>query len=456
MMNKILLVQQYLGDNKEVGPIFPIGLAYIATAIKEIGWNIRVLDMNIHTNPYQELGSIISSFTPDVIAISLRNIDNVDKENFNYFYLEFKRLITFVSNKDIVLIVGGAGFSIFAERIMTEITAIDYGISQEGEITISQLLEKLNSKSEDISSIKGIYFRVGSKIQFTGKRPALDFSKSKTPDRSYFEIEKYNAPLSMGVQTKRGCRLNCSYCTYPFLNLYSERFRNAKDVVDEIEQLHQVYSIKEIIFCDDIFNAPRQHAEDIILELMQRNFKIRWSAWFDIANTDIDFIRQAIASGCYRFCFSTEAVTDRSLTLLQKNFTMQQVRELVDIVEHYEFKDIDFRFSLFALPPGVKLLDLIKSLRFVYRTHSTRLNIKCLVSWIRVYPHTAIYESMQDKSMDLLPQIVERSKIDSLFWNESRLSKSIVFLYRKMLSLLDSLRRLKKRYLWGNKWLSRL
>ena len=92
-MNSILLVQQYLGKNNEVGPIFPIGLAYLATAIQHTNWEIKVLDMNVCENPYETLSKTMESYVPTVVALSIRNIDNVDYEEFNYFYLEIGKMV---------------------------------------------------------------------------------------------------------------------------------------------------------------------------------------------------------------------------------------------------------------------------------------------------------------------------------------------------------------------------
>lgn len=236
-MNKILLVQQYLGLNHEVGPVFPIGLAYIATNIStNTNWIVKAIDMNVCEEPYLSLNRTIESFNPDVVGLSVRNIDNVDYEDFNYFYKELEKIVCTIKKKCDTLLLGGAGFSIFAPEIMNHNKGINYGIIQEGEETIVELLQCLENKKR-VDAIKGIYYWDCNNLHFTGERKPINFSKSIIPDRTYFDIEKYNKPLCMGVQTKRGCSLKCSYCTYPFLNKHTERYRNPSSVVDEIEQL---------------------------------------------------------------------------------------------------------------------------------------------------------------------------------------------------------------------------
>ena len=442
-MSKILLVQQYLGDNHEVGPIFPIGLAYIATRIESIGWQIRAIDLNIYESPYEELSALLKSFCPDVVALSLRNIDNVDYYDFNYFYQELRETTDIIKQYSPILVVGGAGFSIFAPEIMQQNDAINYGIVQEGEETIAELLECIQL-NKTIENVEGLYYWKGNDLIFTGNRPPMDFSKSPIPNRAYFEVKKYLGPLCMGVQTKRGCSLKCSYCTYPFLNKHSERFRLAKDVVDEIELLIKDYGISEIIFCDDIFNFPLKHSVEIINEILKRKIHIKWSAWFDVASTDVEFMRLAISSGCYRFCFSTEGVTDRALKKLHKNFNALQANELIKLCHSVEFDKIDFRFSLFAMPPGQTFFGMLKTISTVFKTHVCKKNSKCLVSWIRILPNTELYNSMSQHASDLLPLEISKTTKKSLFYNDYSINWVIVCIYTAILRCILFMRRIRK------------
>ena len=448
-MNRILLVQQYLGTNHEVGPIFPIGLSYIATSISKTHWNVQVLDMNVCQEPYESLLSSIDAFRPDVIGFSLRNIDNVDYYNFNYFYDELNTIIPILKSHCSFLICGGAGFSIFAAKIMEQHKEIDFGILQEGEVTIVELLSALNNRTP-LSNVRGLYFWDSGTLRFTGDRAPINFSERVIPDRSFFDIQKYNKSLCMGVQTKRGCSLKCSYCTYPFLNKHSERFRKPVDVVDEIAILVNDYHIDEIIFCDDIFNVPVDHSKEILQSIIDRGIKIKWSAWFDVGSTDEDYILLAIRSGCYRFCFSTEGVVDSSLKLLHKNFDAEQADRLINLCLSKRFQHIEFRFSLFAMPPGQTIFGMIKTIWIVIRTHVIHMNSKCLVSWIRVLPNTELQATLCSDNVNLLPKSISDLDKNLLFYNEASINPFILKAYRSIFVFLESLRKIRKRIKYSN------
>lgn len=447
-MKKILLIQQYLGKNSEVGPIFPIGLAYLATSIEQkTNWKIRVLDMNLPDKPYTVLEQTLCDYQPHVAALSIRNIDNVDYDEFNYFYLELQKIFRTIKRHNCILMVGGAGFSIFARVIFERHNEIDYGMVQEGEETIVELLLALEKKEITVSGIKGLYYRDDGKIYFTGFRSPIKFSDSPIPNRDYFDMSRYQRPLCIGVQTKRGCSLHCSYCVYPYLQMNIERFRSPYSVVDEIEQLINRYNVKEIIFCDDIFNVPIEHCQSILFEILNRKIKIKWSAWFDVANTDLDFMRLAIRAGCYRFCFSIEGVTDKSLRLLHKNFNAAQATKIINLCSKKEFKNIDFRFSLFALPPGQSLFGILKTICLVFRIHVIRLNNKCLVSWIRILPNTELYNKMKTNNIELLPENMNETKKKDIFWVDHRFPNWFICCYRYILHSFILLRKWRKKYI---------
>lgn len=444
-MDKILLVQQYLGDNNEVGPVYPIGLSYIATSILQTNWKVEVFDMNTSLNPYDSLLNTIFTFKPDVIGFSLRNIDNVDYENFNYFYDGLNVIIPILKEHSKYLIVGGAGFSIFASQIMEQYKEISFGIVQEGEETIVELLLSLNNDTP-LSNIKGLYYRENGNLCFTGERKPINFRESTMPNRKFLDLQKYNKPLCVGVQTKRGCSLKCSYCTYPFLNKHSERLRSPKDVIDEIEMLVKDYHVDEIIFCDDIFNVPVEHSKQIIMGMIERNIKVKWSAWFDVGSTDEEYINIAIKSGCYRFCFSTEGVIDSSLKLLHKNFNSSQADHLIKLCLSKKYQHIDFRFSLFAMPPGQTYYGIFKTIWIVFKTHVLHMNSKCLVSWIRILPNTELYSTLCDKQANLLPKRITEVNKNDIFYTDTTFNSIFLKIYKFVISCIMSLRKLRKRY----------
>lgn len=56
--------------------IFSLGLAYIAAAVSKAGYVIDVADFCFSRHPLDELCAQVARFQPNVIGLSLRNVDN--------------------------------------------------------------------------------------------------------------------------------------------------------------------------------------------------------------------------------------------------------------------------------------------------------------------------------------------------------------------------------------------
>ena len=57
-------------------PIFPLGLAYIAAATQLAGHEVEVTDLCFGNNPLDDLQKRIRTFQPNVVGLSIRNVDN--------------------------------------------------------------------------------------------------------------------------------------------------------------------------------------------------------------------------------------------------------------------------------------------------------------------------------------------------------------------------------------------
>src|SRR5208283_1429472 len=57
-------------------PVFPLSISYIASALLQIGAHVRIFDAGLHHFYNYSLQRELIRFKPDVIGLSLRNIDN--------------------------------------------------------------------------------------------------------------------------------------------------------------------------------------------------------------------------------------------------------------------------------------------------------------------------------------------------------------------------------------------
>ena len=81
--------------NKESVPIAvkPLGLAYIADALETNGHTPRLLDLRFENKEAQVIESEINNFNPDMIGISIRNIDTSCFLEPNFYMPQAKLIV---------------------------------------------------------------------------------------------------------------------------------------------------------------------------------------------------------------------------------------------------------------------------------------------------------------------------------------------------------------------------
>ncbi len=323
---KILLVQlptSHLGAGEKV---YPLGLSRLSSLIPE---SVRKqgLDMNIHPDPWQALKNTLSEFTPDIVALSFRNLDPLAGHGASYLSslktaAELVRTIT----PDARIMAGGPAFSLFAKRLMEAVPQLDIGIVGEAEPLFERLLER------DISpEIPGVIRRINGQLSgpLDKKKPTADMNNLPPMDRATFVPEDYtkqNAYVAaIGIEGKRGCDLWCGYCLYPFLGGRSMRLRDPKLIVDDMEILKKEHGINLFHFTDPVVNRPEEHFEQVCRELVQRKLHVSWTGFFREDGFSPENLELAMKAGLCAIYFSGDALTNEGLKLLNKKMNVDDL-----------------------------------------------------------------------------------------------------------------------------------
>jgi len=382
----------------------------------------------------------LSEFKPDVAGLSIRNIDTTQRFDIFYYFETVRPTARLIRETvpGIVLLAGGAGFSMFAEKIMERVPEFDFGVYLEGEESVPDLLAHLDAPGR----VKGIFARRENGVPFfSGPRDLPDFDRLPMPvrDRPVMDIRPYLAGsgANIGVQTKRGCMLECAYCSYPFLTGRKIRLRDPRKVVDEIEYLLAL-GVQKFAFVDNIFNLPVSHAEGICREIIRRKLCVEWSGWFEIKNTSRDLMVLARDAGCRHFGFSPDACTNGTLSALRKGITDRDLAENLRAVR--SVKGIRAAYGFFVMVPGMTIGSLLKTLFLVVKIPVLLFGRggAVFLRWIRIEPHTEIHnialrEGLLDGDTDLLPE--SESGIERLFYTRHsyRFVEVLLLLFVRML-----------------------
>ena len=396
-MKVLLITCPYSEKQPEI--IFPLGLAYIAASIEE--HDVCLFDPNVYDNPQDEAISIIKSIEPDVIGISLRNIEYFSlytKIGNKVSYLpdlsQFLNNINAI-NSNAKIVMGGAAFTLFPLELMKKFEKIDVGICGEGEISFNQYLHNINAPEK----VKGLYIRADKEVFYTGQpdiQVNLDTLKiSKT--LSQLDLEKYKQVGAVGIQTARGCAFKCSYCTYFLLEGKSVRTRSPEKVADEIEHLHRNFGIKHIEFTDAIFNVPRSHALNICKAITNRKLDIKLSGAVRVDHINEEFLQAMIAAGFVYIDYSFDALSQKGLDDLNKRVSTKAILTAFRLLKKSNiiaYSNIFLDVSCQDIRTTIETCINILKIKFIVGKQC-----KMFFSRLRIYPNTPIYQIALNQKM---------------------------------------------------------
>jgi len=386
---RVLLVQSYVSDQDIL--VYPLGLACLTACLGE--HEVRTLDLNVYANPWGELTRVLAAFRPEAVGVSLRNLDSPFTKVS--YYEDFKRLVRQIRRRLAgPLLVGGAGFSLFAEAIMRDVPELDFGVLGEGERVLPELLARCDAPE----LIPSVYYRRDGKVHFSGVgTPPRDLV---SPDLTAFSVEAYgreSVAEALGVETKRGCPLSCVYCPYGYLNGRELRLKPPSRVADEVERL-AAGGASRFTFVDSIFNMPRPHAEAVCQELIRRGSRLPWSAWLSEKWLDREFLDLAVQAGCDHVLLSPDGFSDEALRQLGKAQSMGDIHRAFALLRATPGVEVSCNF--FCNPPGQSPGAFARMLAFclLAKLHmGSRLHLH--LSGLRIEPHTAIRELAVDQGL---------------------------------------------------------
>ncbi len=297
--------------------IMPIGQSYVAAVAAMDGHCVDVLDLNAaRRQPVKESPERFSAWVEQQVADALarRRPDVIGIGGIITQYKRIREIVRLCKRvyPQVPVVLGG-GIASSMPEFMVRRLPVDIVVQEEGEITISELLQRLEA-GESLEGVKGTAYRReirsgeweirnnGLRASVASKGRGLD--ALPWPLRRLWPVEEIYHPnpvghlnwktkwidgvpsaagqLSAEMIASRGCPYAvraCDYCYAAYLGK-TYRLRSPKDVVDEMEYLVTRYGIAYIHFLDDLMMTDFRWALALCEELRQRRrrtgFEVLW------------------------------------------------------------------------------------------------------------------------------------------------------------------------------------
>jgi len=316
-------IYEYAGS-KKITPVFPpLGLGYIGAFLKQAEVNVEILDANALDWRLDQIKNYINQQT-DLHYIGITSVTNTIEEAYQ---------IALACPDNIKVIIGGYHASALPIQTMQEFPRFDILVKGEGEHI---MLDIVSGKS--LNKIEGILYREKDRIIENSEIGRIEnigdlphWSREMLPIERYKTVGAKNKKVDY-ILSSRGCPYSCIFCTDHLVHGKKFRFREPKDVVDEIKNSVNQFGFKEFDFVDDNFTMIRQRAVDICDLLIKEklNKKIIWrcSNGLRIDRLDLKLLKKIKKAGCYMVSLGIESGNEQILKNIKKNLTLDQVRRV--------------------------------------------------------------------------------------------------------------------------------
>lgn len=404
MEKNVLLV--YPGK-KGAYPVVPLGLLYLSWALIKNGYNPQILDMRIQN--YTDLK------IDDFICVGITTLSGFP---INYA-LEFAKFVRSKS-PDIPIVWGGVHPTLLPEQTISN-NYVDVVVRGEGELTFVELVDKYYKK-ESIENVKGITYKDNGNIINNPNREYMDLNTIDV-ELPYHLLDLNKYPMfkdtkNLQIHTSRGCPFRCRFCYNLNFNNRSYRYKTSEKVLDEIEYLINNFDIDTLTFTEDNFFANRKRVEEVCNGLLKRDLKVKWIAMcrFDtFAKFDQEFCKLLEDSGCAHISFGGESGSDRILTLMQKDITIDSILKATENISRTNIKQVT---SFMCGLPTETTDDLAQTFDLIDKI--TEMNPRGEVNAIFMYtpyPGTPLFDIVVEEHGFVPPQTLEEWSKYKIYMN---------------------------------------
>ena len=358
----------------------PLGPALVAAACRKVGHDVVLLNLMFAGDTQSAIQDCVGGFRPEVVGISVRNIDDQNMADPKFLLPPAREVVkTCRSLCDAPLIVGGAGYSIFPGSALRYLGA-DMGIWGEGEVAFPALLERV-AKGLPVSGLPGLFL--------SGERPADRTFASNQDDLPlpepglWIPSVRGQSEFWVPVQTRRGCPLDCSFCSTAAIEGRGLRQHSPEAIAAWLEQLASS-RFTNLNFVDNTFNLPPDYAKELCRKILERGLAINFWCIIYPKWVDSELVELMTQAGCREISLGFESGSNPMLASLNKMFNAGEVKT---VAKMFQGAGIFRRGFLLLGGPGETRESVEESLAFA---DSLNLDALKVTVGVRIYPETPL------------------------------------------------------------------
>lgn len=357
----------------------PSGIAYVASYLlfhnKDI--DVKIIDFGINDFSDQIYTQELQDFRPDIVGISISTI--------HYFSAVQISNLTRKFSPKILIVVGGPHAT---ARPKDCLVWCDIVVRGEGELTFNDIVQR-----RILSCIKGISYKYDGKILHNPPRERIkNLDELPLPAYHLLKIKNYSRYPTISIVGSRGCPYNCTFCFSPIMWEKRMTMRSPRNIVDEIEFLHDTYGCNGIIFHDDTLNIPLERGIQICNELIRRglNKDMHFECQLRMNRQFIshDLFKKMKDANFTKVMFGIESGSRKVLDMMNKSLSIEEIKVAIEMSKKEGLMTEGF-FMIGNYGEGI--LDILKTCKLIIKTKLDKPAFAIAVP----FPETGFYNLLK-------------------------------------------------------------
>ena len=379
-------------------PYESLGLGYIAAFLRQHGHEITIIDGAIQKLSIEQTVEEIKNHSFDLIGFTVPS-GIVYPQTIEIAH-EIRK-----NNQDVPICFGGHHATLVHRKILEDFPKDQrvVVVRGEGEYTSLELVENIDN-IPSYQHILGLTWCSGDEIIENPSRPFIqDLDSLPFPARDHLETVLANGG-EVVITASRGCYFKCRFCSIHAFYNHTRRTRSARNVMEEIKEIQNLYQCRNFWFIDDDFFVPKTKGNQIACEIfdliIQEGLSIEFDLFCRATDVDRDTFRLASQAGLRNAMIGVESGVQRILNFYYKGITVKRNKEAVRIVEDAGANAI-VEFIMFD--PWMSLQEVEENLSFLKEIH--KYNPYNLSSKLIILAHTPLYDDIKAGKTEPLPPI---------------------------------------------------
>lgn len=325
---KILLI---VPDNGSYISTFPLGIGYIAAALRERGDEVEIYNKDVYHFSAEHLTRFLDTHEFDIIGTGTCG--------GYYQYREMKSIAAAInkSRTKAKFVVGGHLVTPEPEYFLKLLNA-DYIVLGEGEETMKELVSRLEANQAVDSTLKGLAYKdENGKCYVNERRDQIkDIDSIPFPAWDLFPMDHYTLlrmphinsdERCMVMYSGRGCLFHCNFC---YRMDKGFRPRSTESVIQEMRILKEKYNVTYIAFFDELLVSSVQRVTEFCEKLIASGLNMKWDCNGRLNFANPDMLKLMKKAGCVFINYGIESMDDEALKRMNKNLTTKQVIEGIE------------------------------------------------------------------------------------------------------------------------------